>query len=199
MKNRLLLLLLGVTLLAAAQPPTFATSNLVKGTPPPTYILYQILVHQITALEARADALDASGKAGGADLRSAFQRELALTDADAAIIKVVAGTCVQQLDAQDAKAKAVISTAKTAVAAAVPAQQPTLTAAAITQLNSLEAGRTAISNSCIQNLQHNLPTRTFARVDLYVNTVIGSKTQPVPVNPNPTAATGPISGQAVKK
>jgi hypothetical protein len=190
---RLLPAVLGLAIAAVAQPP-----NLVKGTPPPTHVLYQLLFRQIMALQAQANALDASAKAGGRDLRTAFQKELRLTDADTAIIKVVAGTCVQLLDAQDAKAKAVISTAKAAVAAAIPARQSTLTAAALTQLNSLEKDRTAISSACIQNLQHNLPAQTFARIDLYVNSVIGSKTHPVPVastSETPTRTTG----QAVKK
>jgi len=191
--QRLLSAFLGLVLVAAAQTPT-----LVKGTPPPTYILYQILFHQIMALETQANALDASAKVGGADLRASFQKQLGLSDTDTALFKVVAGTCVAQLDAEDAKAMKTIATAKASVQAAQPAQQSAIASATISQLGTFETERTAISNGCIQNLQHNVSAKAFARVDLYVSSVIGSKTHPIAVA---TAATGPgaTAGSAVKQ
>ncbi len=168
---------------AAQSAGTTSSSGTLPTTqaPPtgvPVYGLYRAFFQHVASLENSASDLEARGnKGGGSDLRKFYEKALGLTPPEAAQLKKSAASCNSQLAQQDSQAKTVVANAHAAAAAAAglnTAQgltQP-LPSTALTQLQQLEQGRTAISNSCIQSLQSSLSARTFSNIDLYVKTVI---------------------------
>jgi hypothetical protein len=187
-KIRLLSALLGLAFTASAQKPTSAS-----GAVPPVYVLYRMMFRHLAELDAAAANQDAQKLSSGPQLRAAIQAELRLSDSDAATLKAGASACLQKLDAQDAKASQVVTTARTAIQAPGNADASAISSAAIQQLQGLENERTSISQGCIQALQASLSPGAFAGIDFYVRTVVGraTKFQPpviTPITPLPQGA-----------
>lgn len=136
-------------------------------------------------MDAAAAKSDAAGQPGGSLARGWYQSILLLTDADAATLKRSASQCNQALDQHQQTAQPAI--------AAVQAQLTVLspTAPPPPQLVALEQQRTAISNTCIQNLQAALGNKKFRDIDVFVRTKFAQKVSSVPP-PNAPFANIPI-------
>jgi hypothetical protein len=136
-------------------------------------------------MDAAAARSDATGHPSGEQARGWYQSILFLTSAEAATLKQIAADCNQSLDQfQQTMVQPAIAT--------VQSQQPPFSASAPPpQLVALEQQRTAISNTCIQNLQTALGNRKFRDIDVFVRTKFAQKVSHLPP-PNAPFANTPI-------
>lgn len=106
--------------------------------------------------------------------RACYQKSLLLTPAQAATLKQNASQCNQALDQHQQKAQPAIAAVQAqAASSAGPFTPPP-------QLVALEQERTAISNTCIQNLHAALGDRKFMDIDVFVRTRFAQKVSAIP-------------------
>ena len=142
----------------------------------PVPTLYRILFRHMNSLEATADDLDGKKQSGGDELRGHFQKELNLSDPEAAVLKSAASDCGRKLDAQEGRALAAIQAAKAKDVPGAPGKAPVPSVSTKAMLAALEQERLDISTGCVASLQSGVSSQTAAAVDMYVRTVIAGKT-----------------------
>ena len=159
-----------------AQTLTTAT----QGTPQsgaPVYVLYRLFFRDVAQMDTIAAQLDAAGKSGGDKLRGWYQQSLVLTADEAAVLKQSAVNCNQALAQHQQQVQPVVTAVQSQLATLVT---PPASFTPPPQLVALETQRTAISNTCIQNLHSALGDRKFTDIDVFVRTKFAQRVSAIP-------------------
>jgi hypothetical protein len=173
-------------LLVAGQTGPPSAAGATPSVSAPIHILYRLFFRDVAALDAAAAKSDAAGLAGGNEARGWFQTSLFLTPAQASALKQSARDCNQALDQHQQKAQPVIDAVRAQAASSAS------TGSVPPQLAALEQERTAISNTCMQNLHTALGDRKFTDIDVFVRTRFAERVSAI-APPGAPFANAPIT------
>lgn len=176
----------------AMQQPSFPPSTgAVPGTPPPgmpTTLtmppksvsdrhVYYFFFSRVTDLDRLADKIDSEGKKNADYYRTLHQKGAGLTDAEGEILRQISDECIQLLDEQDAKRKAIID-ARLAQSTTPPKNSLTMS-----EMGEFGYNRNLILDAQILKLRESLGEESFSKLDTYVHQLIHPSTVPTKINP----------------
>lgn len=165
--------ILPTTEVTAGAPSGKQSLTVPVDRPVPDHIIYHFFFIHVVNLDQAADKMEAEPKNSDYLRTAAYYRALdekaaGLTDEEGAMVKKIAHDCIQTLNDQNAKTKAVIDARR----AESPAPHNALTKSEMA--NSIAARNTTLTGA-LDQLKAELGDTSFAKLDTYVKSVIHPK------------------------